>query len=114
MATEKTDLLPGTLDLLILTTISHQPLHGYGIAQRIKLRSNSVLRVGEGSLYPALQRMKARGWLEAEWQASETGRRARYYRLTREGRRQLEHSLASYRRVTDAIDLVLSPMAAGG
>ncbi len=102
-------LLPGTLDLLILQTLSHQPLHGYGIAQRIQLRSRDLLRVGEGSLYPALQRLTARGFLEPEWQRSETGRRARYYRLTTAGERQLEQSLADYLRMADAIARVIQP-----
>lgn len=110
MARSKSDpLLPGTLDLLILQTLHQQSLHGYGIAQRLQLRSQDVLRVGEGSLYPALQRMTARGWLEAEWQRSETGRRARYYRLTADGERRLEQARADYRRMAEAIARVLQP-----
>ena len=104
MVRSKSDpLLPGTLDLLILQILDQQSLHGYGIAQRIQLLSREVLRVGEGSLYPALQRMSARGWLEAEWQLSETRRRARYYRLTSEGKRALKRARADYRRMAEAI-----------
>ena len=82
-------LLPGTLDLLVLKTLSLHPLHGYGIAQHLKRLSADVLQVEEGSLYPALQRMQLKGWIKAAWRIRPTGRRARYYELTREGRRQL-------------------------
>jgi transcriptional regulator len=101
--------LPGTLDLLILQTLSRGPLHGYGIALFIRNRSEDVLQVGEGSLYPALQRLQVKGYVTAAWGESETGRRARYYRLSRPGRRQLEVERASYSRVAEAIGRVLQP-----
>jgi len=101
--------LPGTLDLLILQTLTRGPLHGYGIAQFIRNRSDDVLQVGEGSLYPALQRLQVKGYVTAEWRPSETGRRARYYRLSHRGRKQLEIERASYSRVAEAIGRVLQP-----
>lgn len=103
------EFLPGTLDLLILQTLTWGPLHGYGIAQFIRNRSEDVLQVGEGSLYPALQRLQVKSYVTAEWRESETGRRARYYRLSRTGRRQLEIERASYARVAEAIGRVLLP-----
>jgi transcriptional regulator len=103
------EFLPGTLDLLILQTLARGPLHGYGIARFIRQRSDDVLQVGEGSLYPALQRLQVKGHVTAEWRDSETGRRARYYRLSRRGRRQLEREKASYARVAEAIARVLQP-----
>ena len=104
------EFLPGTLDMLVLQTLAHQPMHGYGIAQFIRQRSEEVLQVGEGSLYPALQRLQVRGLVTAEWRESDTGRRARYYRLTRLGRGQLEAELESYERVSRAIARVLQPV----
>ncbi len=101
------DLLPGTLDLLILRTLASGPMHGYGIADRLRQVSGGVLQVGEGSLYPALQRLLLNGWVAAEWAASENNRRARYYTLTADGRRHLAAERASYRRVTAAIERVL-------
>src|SRR5919198_5718285 len=94
MASGKRELLPGTLDMLILKTLSVSPMHGYGIAQHIRRLSRDVLQVEEGSLYPALQRMQLKGWVTSAWKLSPTKRRARYYRLTAAGRRQLgvEHS----------------------
>src|SRR4051812_33046355 len=89
MASGKRDLLPGTLDLLILKTISASPMHGYGIAQHIKRLSRDVLQVDEGSLYPALQRLRQRGWLKAEWGLTPNNQRARYYTITAKGREQL-------------------------
>ena len=83
------DLIQGTLDLLILKTISHEPLHGWGIAQRIHQVTSDVLQIQQGSLYPALHRLEQQGWIDAEWKAAENGRRARFYSLTREGRHQL-------------------------
>jgi transcriptional regulator len=103
------EFLPGTLDLLILQTLSRGPLHGYGIALFIRNRSEDVLQVGEGSLYPALQRLQVKGYVAAAWGESETGRRARYYRLSQRGRRQLEVERASYSRVAEAIGRVLQP-----
>ena len=85
-----TDLLQGTLDLLILQTLALEPMHGWGIAQRIQQVSNEVLQIGQGSLYPALYRLEYKGWIKAEWGNSENNRRARFYRLTKEGRKQLQ------------------------
>ncbi len=101
------DLLPGTLDLLVLKTLTRGPLHGYGIAQYLLQASDNVLQVGEGSLYPALQRLLVNGWTESEWRQSETGRRARYYTLTDEGRKRLEAEEAGFDRMVGAIHLVL-------
>jgi len=103
------EFLPGTLDLLILQILSQGTMHGYGIAQLIRTRSEEVLQVGEGSLYPALQRLQVKGYVTAEWGQSETGRRARYYRLSRQGRRQLGVERASYARVAEAIARILQP-----
>jgi len=105
----KTELLQGTLDLLILKTVSAGPLHGYGIVQRIQQRSEEVLVVEEGSLYPALHRMESKGWIAAEWGKSENNRRAKYYALTRAGRKQLEQEVALWQRISRAIALVLQP-----
>jgi transcriptional regulator len=101
------DLLQGTLDLLILKTLALQPMHGWGIAQRILQVSQDVLQVGQGSLYPALARLEQRGWIRAEWSTSENNRRARYYSLTRAGRKQLERELGEWQRLSAAIALVL-------
>ena len=106
---KQNEFLPGTLDLLILQTLSQGAMHGYGIAQLIRTRSEEVLLVGEGSLYPALQRLQVKGFVTAQWGQSETGRRARYYRLSRQGRRQLEAERASYSRVSEAIARILQP-----
>ena len=105
----KTELLQGTLDLLILKTLSAGPLHGYAIVERIQQRSEDVLVVEEGSLYPALYRMESKGWITAEWGRSENNRRAKYYALTRAGRKQLEEEVALWRRLSRAITLVLQP-----
>ena len=102
------DLLPGTLDLLILKTLAGGPQHGYGIAQRLKLLSDDVLQVGESSLYPALQRLLLRGWVKAEWGASENNRRARYYTLTAAGRKQLAVERREFDRLIVAIHKVLN------
>jgi PadR family transcriptional regulator, regulatory protein PadR len=102
-----TDLLQGTLDLLILKTLAFEPEHGWAIAQRIQQVSNNVLQVGQGSLYPALHRLEYKGWIQAKWGASENNRRARYYSLTRAGRKQLESELANWDRLAGAINLVL-------
>ncbi len=107
MTMTKAELLQGTLDLLILKTLAAGPLHGYAIAQRIQRRSDDVLVVEEGSLYPALYRMEAQGWLATEWGKSENNRRAKYYALTRAGRRQLEEEIALWERIHRAITLVL-------
>jgi PadR family transcriptional regulator, regulatory protein PadR len=103
----KAELLQGTLDLLVLKTLSDGPLHGYAIAQRIQQRSEEVLSVEEGSLYPALYRMEDKGWIAADWGKSENNRRAKFYSLTRAGRKQLEEETALWKRVCRAITLVL-------
>ena len=98
-----TDLVQGTLDLLILNVLALEPLHGWAIAQRIKQISNDVLHVGQGSLYPALHKLEHQGWIEAEWGESENNRRAKYYRLTREGRQALKQEAAQWERLSTAI-----------
>ena len=107
MATTKAELLQGTLDLLILKTLTGSAMHGYAIVQRIQQRSDEVLVVEEGSLYPCLYRMEAKGWVVAEWGKSENNRRAKFYSLTRAGRKQLEEELALWERIHRAITLVL-------
>ncbi len=102
-----TELLPGTLDMLILKTLSRGPMHGYGIAEHILRVSQSVLQVGEGSLYPALQRLLISGWVDAEWGISDNNRRARYYRLTVSGRRRLGQETDSFQQVIEAISRVM-------
>lgn len=101
-----TDLVQGTLDLLVLKTVALQPLHGWGIAQRIHQVSNEVLRVNQSALYPALHRLENQGWLKSEWSESENNRRAKFYSLTGAGRKQLEAELSSWRRLSSAISLV--------
>jgi len=103
----KPELLPGTLDMLILKTLTRAPRHGYGIAQSIKQMSDDVLTVEEGSLYPALQRLLLQGWVKAEWKTSETNRRARYYTLTAAGRKQLGVELSEFEQMIRAINRVL-------
>jgi PadR family transcriptional regulator, regulatory protein PadR len=100
-------LLPGTLDMLVLKTLRHGPTHGYGIALHIQQASDDVLRVGEGSLYPALQRLLAAGWVAAEWGVSANNRRARYYRLTPAGRKRLGAELEEFGRMIGAIARVI-------
>ena len=102
------DVLQGTLDLLILKALSLEPMHGWGVAQRIQQMSRDVLQVNQGSLYPALHRLEQRGWIVAEWGTSENNRRAKYYRLTETGRRQLVEETRSWRRFSEAVDLILS------
>ena len=101
------DLLQGTLDLLILQSILREPLHGWGIAKRIQLLSGDVLSVGQGSLYPALHRLEHQGWIDAEWKDSDLGRAAKFYHLTNEGRKQLERELESWRRLSSAVHLLI-------
>ena len=103
----RTELVPGTLILLVLRVLDSGPLHGYAIAQRISLVSGEVLRVEEGSLYPALQKMLRKGWVQAEWGLSDTKRRVRSYHLTAAGRKQLESERAGYDQVNRAIQAVL-------
>jgi transcriptional regulator len=105
---EPPDLLPGTLDLLILRTLARGEMHGYGIAQHLKLASKDVLQVGESSLYPALQRLLLNGWVRAEWGASENNRRARYYTLTAAGRKRLAEEREEFDRLVTAIQQVLA------
>jgi transcriptional regulator len=103
----KPELMRGTLDMLILQTLARAPLHGYGIAQSIKRLSEDVLTVEEGSLYPALQRLLLQGWVQAEWKKTETNRRARYYTLTADGRKQLGIELSEFEQMIAAITRVL-------
>ena len=103
MAKEKADLLQGTLDMLILKAVSLGPLHGYGIIQRIRQMSGEMLEVEQGSLYPALYRIEQRGWVSSKWDLNETGRRAKFYTLTKDGRVQLEAEEASWDRLALAI-----------
>jgi PadR family transcriptional regulator PadR len=103
----KSDLLQGTLDMLILKIVTLGPIHGYGIAQRIRQISKEVLQVQQGSLYPALHRLEKRGWLSAEWGEAETGREAKFYSLTKVGRKQLEAETANWDRLSDAVAMIL-------
>ena len=105
------DLLQGTLDLLVLKTLSWGPAHGYSVAKWIQQLTGDVLRVGEGSLYPALHRLEERGWVESEWRRSDNNRRAKFYRLTAAGRAQLRVESATWSRFVDAIAKVLSASA---
>ena len=101
------DLLQGTLDLLILRTIATEPLHGWAVAKRIQVLSGDVLAVGQGSLYPALHRLEQRGWLRAAWKDSDLGRPAKVYSLTRAGRKQLDRELDSWNRLSSAVRLLI-------
>lgn len=109
MAATKSELLQGTLDLLILKTLTTEAMHGYAIVQHIQARSKDALMVEEGSLYPCLYRMEEKGWISAEWGKSDNNRRAKFYSLTRAGRKQLEEETAIWERVCRAITLVLQP-----
>ena len=108
MAPTRSDLPQGTLDLLILKVVALGPVHGYAIAQRLQQISRDVVQVQQGSLYPALHRLENRGLLAAEWKQSETGREAKFYRLTRKGRGQMDTDAASWQRLTQAIRLILN------
>jgi PadR family transcriptional regulator len=101
------DLIQGTLDLLILKTISVEPKHGWAIAKRIQQVSNDVLQVTQGALYPALHRLEQHGWIEAEWRATDTGREAKFYALTKAGAAQLEKELTQWERLSNAVALVI-------
>ncbi len=105
--TKPTDLVQGTLDLLIMRTIATERLHGWAIAQRIRLLSNDVLQVNQGSLYPALQRLEQKGWVDSEWRPTEQGRRAKYYELTRAGRRALGAEVEGAQRYVEMVELIL-------
>jgi PadR family transcriptional regulator, regulatory protein PadR len=104
---ENSEVLQGTLDLLILKTLALEPMHGWGIAQRIQQISRDVLQIQQGSLYPALYRLERQRWISAEWGASENNRRAKYYSLTKTGRQQLEKELANWERLSSAVALIL-------
>ena len=108
--TQRAEILPGTLELLVLRTLRLEPMHGYGIAQHIERLSRDVLRVEEGSLYPALQRLELKGWVRSSWRLTPTKRRARYYELTRLGEKQLGQELESFDRLVAAIRRVLNPV----
>jgi transcriptional regulator len=101
------DLIQGTLDLLILRTLSLEPRHGWAIAKRIEQVSNEALQITQGALYPALHRLEHQGWIRAKWRTSETGREAKFYELTRRGRAQLEKELAQWERLSNAVGLVI-------
>jgi transcriptional regulator len=105
--TRPTDLVQGTLDLLILRTLAAERMHGWAIAQRIQILSKDVLQINQGSLYPALQRLEQKGWIESEWRTTENNRRARYYRLTAAGRRALGAETTSWRRYVESVELIL-------
>jgi PadR family transcriptional regulator, regulatory protein PadR len=107
MPAEKSDLLQGTLDMLILKVVALGPIHGYGVSLRIRQISKEVLQVQQGSLYPALHRLEKRGWIEAEWGESEHGRQARFYKLSARGRKQLAAEEMNWRRLAEAVGLIL-------
>jgi len=109
MAETSTDVLRGTLDLLILKVAATGPEHGWGLAQRIEQLSLDAFQIGQGSLYPALQRLEQKGWIDSEWRVTEQNRRARYYHLTASGRRALSAETASWRRYVASVDLILNP-----
>lgn len=110
MTQPSADLLQGTLDLLILKTLALEPMHGWGIALRIQQLSRDILQIGQGSLYPALHRLEYKGWISSDWGASENNRRAKFYSLTRAGKKQLESELETWNRLSQAIALVISAM----
>ena len=108
MEQEKVEVLKGTLDMLILKVVAFGPIHGYAISQRIQQISRDFFQVPEGSLYPALHRLEDRGWLQAKWQESETGREAKFYTLTRAGRKRLSAEMVTWERLSEAVALILS------
>jgi len=105
---DRTDLLQGTLELLVLKILSVEPMHGWGITQRLEQSSRYVLQVNQGSLYPALERLKRKGWISSSWRTTENNRRARYYELTAAGRRQLAVELAAWERASAAVNWILN------
>lgn len=109
MAQQSRGLLPGTVDLVILQTLTQGPLHGFAVSRSIRARSEGTLELQDAALYQALHRMEKSGWVEAEWGVSDKGRRAKYYRLTRDGRRQLDREVTFWRRYADAVFKVLEP-----
>ena len=108
---DKEDLLQGTLDMLVLKALALEPMHGWGITERIEQWSESVLQLGQGSLYPALYRLERQGFIRSEWKVTENNRRARYYSLTRTGRHQFADELAQWQRISRAVNLVLAATA---
>jgi transcriptional regulator len=114
VSAEGSDLLQGTLEMLVLKTLALEPMHGWGIAQRIQQLSRDAFLVPQGSLYPALQRMKRRGWITSSWKTTSNNRRARYYALTTAGRRQLETERASWERASAAVNWILDARLSGG
>jgi transcriptional regulator len=112
--TARGDILQGTLEMLVLKTLTLEPLHGWGLSVRLRQISGEVFEIHQGSLYPALQRMLRRGWIRAEWRATENNRRARYYEITREGRRQLDAQIAEWDRSSGAVNRVLRFAFQGG
>jgi transcriptional regulator len=114
MSPEPTPLVQGTLEMLVLRTLALEPMHGWGLAHRIQAMSGQVFLVTQGSLYPALVRMRRRGWISTSWRTTDKNRRARYYELTSAGRRQLEVERALWERVSAAINTVMSPNWATG
>lgn len=107
MANHRTDLMQGTLELLILKTLSRESMHGYGIAQRIHQSADDLLKIEDGSLYPALYRMEERGWIVSEWGVSENNRRAKFYKLTKSGRKHLDAERANWDRISRAVTKIL-------
>jgi len=114
VAEQRAEVLQGTLEMLVLRTLCLEPMHGWGLSLRLRELSGDVFDVNQGSLYPALQRMLRRGWVSATWRASENNRRARYYEITREGRRQLEAQIAEWERSSGAVTRVLRLAFQGG
>ena len=104
---QKAEFLKGTLDMLILKVVALGPIHGYAISQRIQMISKDLFQVQQGSLYPALHRLEDRGWLQAEWKATETGREAKFYTLTRKGRKQMAAEIRNWEQISDAVALIL-------
>ncbi len=107
MTKDRSDLLQGTLDMLVLKALQLEPMHGWGITERIEQWSEDVLQLGQGTLYPALYRLERQGLIRSEWKVTAHNRRARYYSMTREGRRQFDEEIAQWRRLSRAVDLVL-------
>ncbi len=114
MAKSKSDLLQGTLDMLVLKTLALEPLHGWGISERIRHISEDVFHVNQGSLYPALQRLKRKGWISAEWRVTENNRRARYYGLTHAGVNRLAEERKNWERTSAAVNRILTTVQVGG
>jgi transcriptional regulator len=114
MTREKGDILQGTLDMMVLRALQHEPMHGWGITERLEQRSEHILQLGQGTLYPALYRLERQGFIRSDWRVTRNNRRARYYSLTGQGRRRLDEELAGWRRKSRAINLVLDAAERGG